>query len=195
MDTHFQPDLVFIMLNKNDFRTLAKSPKKLVMVAKGTTETLVKPDNQTFIEDMINDLGYRSFFGKLQAQTYGFLYTKNATQTEPPTDNDSHLTKQAISIQLAALQKDWGERLVVIYKVSVPDFGKDAPPTYDDEVLHQLRALDIPIINLYEPMLNAFQKKKPPTGFNNSILGQGHYNQYGHQLIAREILKYLEVSR
>jgi hypothetical protein len=52
----------------------------------------------------------------------------------------------------------------------------------------------IPVINLYQPVLKAFQEKKPPQGFNNSILGRGHFNHYGHQLIAEEIIKFIEAA-
>jgi hypothetical protein len=50
----------------------------------------------------------------------------------------------------------------------------------------------IPYISLYTSFLQAFREHKPPFGFDNSILGKGHLNQYGHQLVADQVIEYLE---
>ena len=51
---------------------------------------------------------------------------------------------------------------------------------------------NVPYVNLYEPMLEAYLQGFPPRGFNNSILGKGHFNVLGHQIIADQVIRYLE---
>jgi hypothetical protein len=154
---------------------------------------LVKPERGSSLQWTINALGFRSFFGQLQAQLFAFVEGDSAAEPveAAPHTAESDLS-EAIDLQLAALQAIWGERLVVIYRVSIPALGQDAPPIYQDRVLQALEARGIPVINLYPPMLKAFQAHQPPVGFDNSILGEGHLNRVGHQLVATEIVNYLE---
>ena len=98
----------------------------------------------------------------------------------------------AVAIQLEALQDIWGDRLVIIYRPALPNLGKGAPDVYRDEVMSEMEELSIPYISLYSSFLQAFREHTPPFGFNNSILGQGHLNQYGHQLTADQVIEYLE---
>lgn len=190
MDRHFQPDLVFLMLSKDDFRVIANDPRKLEKLAQGLTEPLTKPETYTALEDWANRTIYRSFFGKLRAQTYGFLHIEEEVRPK----EQGPLDPEAIAIQLEALREIWGDRLVIIYRMPIPNLGKDAPATYEDEVLREIEKQGVPVINLYYPLLKAYQERKPPHGFNNSILGKGHFNQYGHQLVAGEIKKFLETN-
>ena len=205
MDRRFHPDLVFVLINRNDFRTLAKDPRKLELVAQGLTKPLTEPETSTAPQDFVNWLGFRSFFGQLQAQTYGFLSSgSRADEAEPVQENSplmnteqekSPLTNtEAVAIQLKALREIWGDRLVIIYRVSLPHMGRDAPATYEDDVLREVERQGIPIISLYQPFWQAFQERTPPTGFNNSILGEGHFNRYGHQLVAEEIIQFMETA-
>jgi lysophospholipase L1-like esterase len=205
MDEHYQPDLVFLMLGGHDLDTLARKPQHLEKVASGLTEPLTKPETANLIERLSNDLGCRSFFGQLQLQAYGFLSSghnqagqqsagEQRPQDSPPTGDKS---PDAIAIQLAALQDIWGERLVIIYRPTLPALsgertGQEAPDVYRDEIMSEMEAQGIPYISLYSPFLQAFRAYRPPFGFNNSILGQGHLNQHGHQLVADQVIEYLE---
>ncbi len=194
MDTHFQPDLVFVMVSDDDFKTIANNPKQLEKVAQGSTEPLVEPETYTAIEDFTNRTRFRSFLGKLRAQTYGFLQIGDTFEGQAGPKKQVPLDPEAVSIQLEALRDIWGDRLVILYRMPIPNLGKGAPVTYEDEVLNEIEKHGIPVINLYQPFLRAYQERKPPHGFNNSVLGQGHCNQYGHQLIAEEMISFLEAQ-
>jgi lysophospholipase L1-like esterase len=207
MDKHYQPHLVFLMLGGQDFDTLSRKPHQLAKIASGLNEPLTKPQTANLVERLSNDLGCRSFFGQLQLQTYGFLSSGQRTSAggghdqagQPPADQHRPADKSsgAVAIQLEALQDIWGDRLVIIYRPSLPALsyqgaGNDTPDVYRDEMISEMEAMGIPYINLYSPFLQAFRERRPPFGFNNSILGQGHLNQFGHQLVADQVTEYLE---
>jgi hypothetical protein len=192
MDTHFQPKLVFMMVSDDDFKSIANKPKQLEKVAQGLTKPLVEPETYTTIEDLTNRTRYRSFLGKLRAQTYGFLHIGDTVEGQAGPKKQVPLDPEAVSVQLEALREIWGDRLVILYRMPIPNLGEGAPATYEDEVLNEIEKHEIPVINLYQPFLSAYQERTPPHGFNNSVLGQGHCNQYGHQLIAGEIISFLE---
>ncbi|MCB0166215.1 MAG: hypothetical protein KDI79_18435 [Anaerolineae bacterium] len=198
MDDYFQPDLVFIVLNRNDFENLADEQAKLTAINQGVDKPLVEAEEMSYFEYAVNYLGVRSFFGQLQAQTYGFLKQQNASnQALASTEQPDILRKDDVAVQLKALKQIWGQRLVIIYVTWFGDMAKDAPSpdTFEDNVLIELEQQGIPVINLYPSFWNAFKQYKPPFGFDNSNLGRGHLNQYGHYLVAQEIMKYLENRR
>jgi hypothetical protein len=208
MDRHYQPDLVFLMVGGSDFDTLARKPRQLEKVASGLTEPLTKPETANLVERLSNHLGVRSFFGQLRLQTYGFLsggqtalaasgrdQAEQKPQKPPSGGANSSIgdkSADAVAIQLEALRDTWGDRLVIIYRPALPNFGKGAPDVYRDEIMSEMEKQGIPYISLYSPFLQAFREHKPPFGFNNSILGQGHLNQYGHLLVADQVMDYLE---
>ena len=195
MDAQFQPDLVFVWLSQSDFQRIAKSPEKLEKVTQGLTEPLTSPERSWVAQDVINTLGVRSFFGQLQAQTFAFVKDDQAAVAEAaPPETALASGVSPIDVQLAALQAIWGDRLVLIYRRNVPDMGRDAPANYEDHILTASQTYDIPLIDIYPLFWRAFQERKPPVGFQNSILGQGHMNRYGHQLIADEVIRFMEAA-
>lgn len=192
MDKTFQPDLVFLMVNRADFRVLASHPKLLEKIANGLTEPITQPEETNPLAELVNNLGVRSFFGQIQAQTFGF--TAMGHTSDPVVVDELRVEAvdpEVVAIQVNALQKIWGERLVVLYRAWPQNFGKGEPATYEDNILRELDRQNIPYINFYGPFKQAFDQRISPLGFNNSILGKGHLNQIGHQLVTDQILNYL----
>lgn len=205
MDQHFQPELVFLMLSEDDFMDLKRRPKKLDQVAAsvakpdGSKLILTEPETANALHHLVNDLGIRSFFGQLQLQTHNFLTLgRTDSQAEPGKPPDSAMYAETgdekVRIQLQALQDIWGDRLVILYKPPINNMGRGEPPDYRNTITVEMESLGIPYINLYPPLLKAFQQKRPPMGFANSIIGRGHLNQYGHALVAEEIVKFMEAA-
>lgn len=202
MDDYFQPDLVFILLNQGDFKSLAELERETQRLA----DPLATPRTScrftsihgvfTCLEEvtLINQMGYRGSVNRLKRQATGFLRKSNHIDETKEDGEKPWRDTEAIAAQLEGLREIWGERLVIIYNLSIPHLGKDAPATYEDAILREIGKQGIPVINLYQPLLKAFQERKPPKGFNNSILGEGHFNQYGHQLVAEEIVKFMETA-
>jgi len=193
MDEEFQPDRVFLWINRGDFSKVSKNPKLLEQVAQGLEaqgleKPIAQPERSNRLRDLINDLGFRSFFGQLQAQTFAYIAGEEAQTAEAAPILKA---ESSIGVQLEALKQIWGDRLVIIYYRSVPDMGRNAPMVLEDQILAELEAHNIPVINLYPVFWQAFQHHRPPVGFTNSILGQGHLNAYGHQLIADTVVQYM----
>lgn len=201
MDQHFQPDMVLIMLNRQDFMPLSQTPEVLEQLQQDPTMKLVRPQRLSRIQRLISPTIFRQFFLRLLFQTNDFLRQgsneNTAAQAEAADESVDILVghEEAVAAQLAALKTVWGDRLVIIYNVHVPNFGRGIPDTYDDDtVIREAGKLDIPIVNLYEPMLNAFRSLDLPRGFDNTIYGTGHFNARGHEVIAEAVLAFLQTS-
>lgn len=198
MDRQFAPSRVFVMLNQQDFLPLANDLDLLAQFQADPTVKLVKPEKLGGVQAIISDTPVRQFFLRALLQTDGFMAGSaetKAAQSELAGNTFDVLEGQdtAVVAQLRALRDIWGDRLVIVYNTYIPAFGKDAPPTYaPDTLMRAAEQLDIPLVNLYEPMLHAFQTQQPPRGFQNTTLGIGHFNEHGHQIIADQILAYLQ---
>jgi hypothetical protein len=208
MDRHFEPDLVFLVANPRDFRLLARDPAKIELVASGLSGPITQPERANKVEDWANRLGIRSFVGRLQQQTFGFVSQSRAARGLPaPEESDARnqaedrtsassspdlAPKPAVLHQMTALKRIWGDRLVIIYSIPIAQMGRDAQASYYDDIMMAMERENVPYVSLYEPMLEAYRQGLPPRGFNNSILGKGHFNVFGHQIIADQVIRYLE---
>lgn len=198
MDHQFQPALVFLMVSADDFRKVLRNPQTLGKIVQHIDQPLVKPERSSKIQDVANQLGIRSFLGQIQSQTFAFIEPKDqisvAEANEGASLNSQTTRAEAISIQIEALQAIWGDRLVIIFRERVPNMGRGQSTRVINPILNQIKAHDIPIIILYPRFQEAFSNHHPPFGFSNSVLGKGHLNIYGHQLVADEIIHYLETQ-
>ena len=136
----------------------------------------------------------RAFCGQLQRQTFGFLQkgTTPAAPVAPPSAEDSAAKNAAFQLQLRALKEIWGDRLVLLYRFYITRFGQGDRPDRDDAVLRAARSVGVRVLNLHPALLRQFQEFRPPRGFRNSLLGQGHLNAHGHAIVAAELVKFLE---
>ena len=201
MDEAFAPNLVFVMLKQQDLLPLIADPAPLQQWQADPTFRLAKPEKLSPIQQIISDTPFRQFFLRMVQQTQGFA----------PSDDSDRKTAQAelnvsgsdmlagyeaeVAAQLGALQRIWGDRLVIIYNANVPGIGEEAAPTFtEDTFVREATRLGIPVVNIYEPMVAAFRNHQPPRGFQNSTLGVGHFNRTGHQIIADSLLTYLQQS-
>jgi hypothetical protein len=201
MDQRFQPHMVLILLNRQDFVPLSGEPETLAKLEQDPTIKLVRPQRLSPIQRLISPTIFRQFFLRLLFQTNDFLQQGSnenaAAQAEAADESVDILVgrEAAVASQLQALKNIWGDRLVIIYNVHIPNFGRGIPDTYEDDTLiREAAKLDIPIVNLYEPMLGAFRSMNLPRGFNNTIYGTGHFNVRGHEVIAGAVLDHLEAG-
>lgn len=190
IDAIYQPEKVILLLSQNDFKVLARNESVLQNLDHAADQPLIVPAADSFAKRLINKLGLRGFFRQIKLQIEGF--TRSETRSEEESLSDEAISRQAISLQLEALTEIWGDRLVILYFVPIPDLGLNSQESYSDAVLQEMDALGIPYINLYRPFRQAFLDYAPPMGFNNSIIGQGHWNKAGHQIVAAEVIRYLE---
>jgi hypothetical protein len=194
MDRYFEPDLVFLFLSERDFVPLSTLEREMGVLS----DPAQAPKTSRPVK-FVNQIGLFAFFKRLQTQTNNFLENGRSNSDIEGTDEETSLDKPAASdtaavrFQLESLKAIWGDRLIIIYYVFIPDMGRNAPASYDDELLAEIRRQQIPIVSLYQPFRAAFQNHVPPIGFNNSILGQGHLNRVGHQLTAETVIRFLEV--
>jgi len=190
IDAQFSPSLIFVLLDYNDFRVALNDSTMLANIADGQFNNLVRPGKEPFGNQILYRLNLKSFAVRLKSQTVAF--TNNPKMNvSPSVIIDEEVRQAAYRIQLKALKKVWGARLVVIHHEHVTDFGENHLDR--DRLLEQtISDENIRVIKLYDALYATTQARKPPYGFSNSTLGQGHFNRLGHEIIAGEILHYLE---
>lgn len=189
MDAQFSPSLVLILVDHNDFRVISHNPEILTIVENEQFDKLIRRGREPLGNQLLYRLGIKSFAVRLKLQTRSFIDNQ---KIETPTPLDEATLRDAYSIQLNALKKVWGERLVLIYHDHVDNFGQDEPVRSDLLLGEVIRAQEIPMVDLYDALYKSTEAKRPPYGFNNSTLGQGHFNRLGHEIVADEVLNYLE---
>lgn len=199
MDAVFAPDEVFVLLSQGDLLLLAENAALLQKLEGDSAAVLVHSTRLNFLQQRVSDSILRQFFIRIQLQTEGFVQRARRNNPAPPTANIAFNRDQlgryekATELQLQALKDIWGERLVIIYNPRIPAYGLDAPDEFEpDTFSHVAAGLDIPVINLYEPMIASYRAMQSPRGFNNTTLARGHFNQTGHAIIAGEIISYLQ---
>ena len=85
----------------------------------------------------------------------------------------------------------WGGRLVLVYLPEEQRFLKTSRPTLEAEksrVLNAAADLDIPVVDL----VPSFIAQPDPLGLFNIPDKPSHYNQAGHELVAREVVRFLK---
>lgn len=190
IDALFSPSLTFILLDPSDFRIALNNSTMLADIANGQFDNLVRPSKEPFGNQILYWLNLKSFAVRLKLQTLAFTNTPKLN-TVPSVVIDAKARQKAYQIQLKALKKVWGERLIIIYHEHVTSLGKNH--LNRDRLLEQtISDEDIRVINLYDALYETTQAGKPPYGFSNSTLGHGHFNHLGHEIVADEILQYLE---
>ncbi len=202
MDAAFAPNIVFVMLKQQDLLPLIADPAPLQQWQADPTFRLAKPEKLNPIQQVISNTPFRQFFLRMVQQTQGFAPAtedsdRKTAQAELNVSGDDMLVgyEAEVAAQLGALQSIWGDRLVIIYNANVPGIGEEAAPTFtEDTFVREATQLGIPVVNIYEPMVAAFDNYQPPRGFQNSTLGVGHFNRTGHRIIADSLLTYLQQS-
>lgn len=189
IDAHFSPSLVIILLDDNDFRVISQNPDMLTDIENGRFDNLVRRGREPVGNQLLYRLGIKSFAVRLKLQTRAFT---NNPKIETAVPMDEGAVQAAYQIQLSALRKVWGERLVIIQHEHVNNFGQDDFVRTDTILAKTIRTQKIPVIDLYGALSETTKAKQPPYGFNNSTIGEGHFNRRGHEIVADEVLRYLE---
>jgi hypothetical protein len=97
-------------------------------------------------------------------------------------------------MQLAALKEVFGDRLMLLFNSYPTNLGRSDRSPLDQDILQAIGNQRIPVVDLFADYQQAFKEFRPPFGFNNSLLGQGHLNEHGHALVAEALVSYLETT-
>lgn len=193
VDRLFAPALVFLLMAWNDFESPEEFERNTRLFARDA------PPAGGML-DWINRSGSAPFFLKLRIQARDLLkqnqflrgVTAPAAATGSQGEPEPAGTEPVVEYQLAPLRATFGARLVVIYNSAPWNLGRAARRDVDREILAELARLEIPVIDLFEDFGQAIRRRDPPQGFHNSMLGQGHWNQLGHRIVADRVRDYLE---
>lgn len=112
----------------------------------------------------------------------------------------SNQDREKILSQLKMLQTIYGDKFALLYLPHNPivknkDFILEDPKEilYHQVIRNACDELGIPYISMWEPFIDLYKNKKIlSSGFDNTIPGVGHINKHGHQLVANEVIKFLE---
>ena len=193
-DELYHPKLVVIVVNEKDFSPIAGDQDLAAKIERGEDSILVKKKTYGRFESLANDLGVRAFGYRLRLQSRAFQGppTKaNAGSTKNESKDDTAF-KDSVHKQIDALKSIWGDRLVLVFLQSIPDFGKNEPEKFRSPIIDAAADSTVPCLNLYPAFLEEYRKHQPTSGFSNSILGSGHLNQHGHTVFAQEFIKFIQ---
>lgn len=192
----YSPDYLFLMLGNADFLPLSKNPDLMNNVRNGNYDDLVSPKSTKAIYSIVNSLGLSSFTIRLKRQTFAFWNSQSTKQHNANKEGtvpllDANL-KESIRLQLRALKNIWGDKLVILYRERVTDFGRNPEEGKATELYQALIEESVSFIDTYDPLLAATVEGSSPYGFMNFPLGTGHLNEIGHQAVANSVLVFLE---
>jgi hypothetical protein len=196
LDAYLNPDLVFVVVKEDDFRALAQAPQLLERLDENSTGPLLQPARElSAFENLVNELGQRDFFVHQKSQLQALSKMAwPARLEESSIAPAAEIQPEAISAQLLALQDIWQERLVLVYHSHVTEWMDGNYDVPLNRVAAQASWLGIPVIDLDSALIGAYQRGTPPKGFHNTLLGDGHWNHLGHELVADEIISYIELE-
>lgn len=189
----FAPVLVFLLVAWNDFESPAEFERNTRIFATDAPAA-------GGMLDWINRSGSAPFFLKLRMQARDLIkqnqFTRSWTAPAGATGaagSDPEIgPERVVEHQLAGIRATFGARLVVIYNSAPWNLGRAERREVDKRILAELARLEIPVIDLFEDFGQAIRRRQPPQGFQNSILGQGHWNPLGHRIVADRVRDYLE---
>jgi len=174
----YAPDYIFLMLGNADFLHISKNPNLMNKVRSGNYDDLVSP------------------MSRLKRQTFAFWNNQSTKQQGPNKEGTAHLLdanlQESIQLQLRALKNIWGDKLVILYRQRVTDFGRNPEEGKATELYQALVEESVRFINTYDPLLAATVEGSSPYGFINFPLGTGHLNEIGHKAVANSVLVFLE---
>lgn len=192
-----QPDYVVVMMTRGDAFDLRDALRKHASTAPARPGLMARLfDNllhhsalATFLarRAKLYAAGVRKGNGWLPYILQGF---KAAPARKPDTQD---FPAPAITTQLAARMREAERQNRVIF-ISIPSFTYHADGRMEFEPRSQVeqpifpqaaRQAGVPFLDLGEGMRAEFaQRQQPFVGFQNSIIGTGHLNTYGHRVVA-----------
>jgi lysophospholipase L1-like esterase len=210
-----QPDAVVMMMTRGDAFDLRDAKAKIVKTGPGIVDVRIdqaKPEHD-FVQEKFGPLLRQSALLTFLARR-GNLFINGITKGDgwlgyflrhghkaPPTKNETDgFPTQAIEDQLTQLMQIAEARGPVVF-ISIPSFVYHAHGQTELEPRSQVEAgifpaaarrAGIPFVDL-GPELRAIyaREQRPFSGFDNSQIGTGHLNTYGHSVVAKLIAAHL----
>lgn len=180
------------------------TPSKYVVIETMTTsfwdaevESALNDDNELAIYDskVMNILQNFKYL-KLIYYQLNNLRNKNDTNTYGSLNNEK-LFNEIIS-KAESVCDEYGVKLIIVYHPPISvDENNNPYTTYNVEDFNILQKAciknNIELINMENSFKNYYLKDNVlPYGFNNTKIGYGHLNKYGHKMIAEEVVKKME---
>jgi len=192
----YSPDYLFLMLGNADFLPISRKPNLMNKVGSGVYNDLVSPGRAENIHSLVNSLGIYSFLSRLKRQTFAFWNNQSTKQQLSNQEGSVPLLdaslQESVRLQLRALKHIWGDKLVILYRHRVTDFGRNPEEGKATELYQALVEESITFIDTYDPLLVTTVEGSSPYGFMNYPLGTGHLNEIGHRVVANSVLMFLE---
>lgn len=133
----------------------------------------------------------------LKKQMSQIIRENDATQTK--TDSQPYTSEQIKNVEAAMklLRQEYTSDLYILYHPSVSINPDGTLCIKEEETLEQFRKVcrenNIAFIDMTDAFYAAYRDSDLlPYGFNNTSMGKGHINKYGHRLIADALYDAME---
>ncbi len=199
MVAEFEPERVFLRITADHLARFSTDVDVLSSLVRSgdAGQPLQRHTRRSRIGTVLNELRLSAFAGRWIQQLRGFASAKppwvvlDAGAAPAADSGEPAVNTEVVRRQIRALDARFDERLVVIYDsvLTIEDGPEWDRPLVDQTILAALEE-EVPIIDIYPPMRDAWRSYQAPTGFDNSILGEGHYNSLGHTIVADAVFNF-----
>lgn len=194
METFPDADVVTIEILSTDY-SVDEIKDSLIQAEYDPSDTAVYFENMSLKEKARTAL--KSYIPMLSKIKKNMLAIEQAKQTTEKTDIDFYEYQKEITKALALIRSECNVPLVIIYhpETSINQDGSLSLKYSDtwDIFYNACKSCNIDVIDSGNDFLQYYENNNVlPYGFSNSAPGTGHLNKIGHQIIANEIIDYLE---
>jgi hypothetical protein len=99
---------------------------------------------------------------------------------------DENAQPAVVDAAVRALMHAYGDRLLMVYLSDVPAVPNDIAPA-ESMFVAACRQWKAPCVTMRDAMLRARERGVLARGFSTTVIGVGHLNPAGHDLVAREV--------
>jgi len=201
-----KPDYVVVQVNDNDFKidmlnenkpfTVIKSNSKFKTnhnVDFGSTNPLTQkfPQLEPITEISTVRVGFKKIQQLLNSNSDSTAVEDSSQISNKKKEQDN--LEELISFSVKQLKEKY-PNLVLLY---LPDINYSELNAKDTEIASLLkkysRMYSVDIIDMKEDFMNSYKNTNQPVhGFNNTIPGEGHINNVGHQLVSDKLIHFFE---
>lgn len=208
----FNPDYVIIQVTGDDFFSDATNSSKRLYIKNDNVNSIEILENKDVVINKTKLFKDKYLNFPIITYMYNFkinqlknslLYPNQNNQTNEKVvaDEESlNYEKNRILVnwEINKLKELYGSKLIILYLPSTPNIIDNQVEYVNKNELKSKKLIEeysvlekIPSIDLNDEFINLYKQYGIfPRGFNNTTPGNGHLNQYGHEVVAEKVYKY-----
>jgi lysophospholipase L1-like esterase len=206
----FNPDVILIQVTQSDFTSDATNPGHPCHIQKTGNNFVIAAGKQISFSKAITwavthvpllPYAYRKakgFLNNWKSDRAPFLPHARISDSITP---DDPAIESLVSWEIGQLKDCYGDKVVILYLPETPRPGKNNTIVWDDPdpvrriVENECRRQGISYVYTGEAFERLLKEHNQfPRGFPNSVIGKGHLNSQGHEVVASVLMEVLQAK-